>query len=144
VFGAAPFDPPAEILAHAHERLRATRGAAAVLLHLRPGEVVHAGVGNVSVALVGERRRSLVSSNGTVGLVFPRVTAVETPLLADDVVVVHTDGLSARWMREEQVGLWRRHPAVVAGALFRDHRRERDDATVVVIGPRGGGIGGAP
>jgi len=29
--------------------------------------------------------------------------------------------------------LTQRHPALIAGVLFRDHRRIRDDNTVVVI-----------
>jgi hypothetical protein len=41
--------------------------------------------------------------------------------------------LSAKWDFASYVGLTTNHPSVVAGALFRDHRRLRDDALVVAM-----------
>jgi hypothetical protein len=55
------------------------------------------------------------------------------PLPPDALLVVHSDGLSANWSLEKYPGLFFRHPAVIAAALFRDHRRQRDDATIVVV-----------
>jgi hypothetical protein len=49
------------------------------------------------------------------------------------VLILHSDGLSARWDLDDYAGLRRRHPALIAGVLFRDHRRLRDDASVVVV-----------
>ena len=50
----------------------------------------------------------------------------------DSVVVMHSDGLSARWHLTDYPGLCSKHAAVIAGVLFRDHARKRDDATVLV------------
>jgi hypothetical protein len=47
---------------------------------------------------------------------------------------MHSDGLSARWDLKNRPDLLARHPAIIAAALYRDHGRERDDATVVVVG----------
>jgi hypothetical protein len=46
---------------------------------------------------------------------------------------MHSDGLSARWDLRKNALLRSRHPAVIAGVLYRDHARPRDDATVVVL-----------
>jgi hypothetical protein len=46
---------------------------------------------------------------------------------------MHSDGLSARWVLRRNAALRRCHPAVIAGVLYRDHARSRDDATVAVL-----------
>jgi hypothetical protein len=45
---------------------------------------------------------------------------------------VHTDGLGTHWDLTPYPGLRTRHPSVVAGILYRDFSRRRDDVTVVV------------
>jgi len=49
-----------------------------------------------------------------------------------------SDGLATHWSLEPYPDLARRHPGVVAGVLYRDHSRRRDDVTVVAarLGPR--------
>jgi hypothetical protein len=47
-------------------------------------------------------------------------------------IPVYSDGLGAHWGPEDYAGLWLRDPALVAGVLYRDHTRRRDDVTVLV------------
>jgi hypothetical protein len=47
-------------------------------------------------------------------------------------VVMHSDGISARWDLADYPGLRARGPAIIAGVLMRDFARNRDDASVVV------------
>jgi hypothetical protein len=49
------------------------------------------------------------------------------------VVVLHSDGLQTRWRLEAYPGLARRHPSLIAGVLYRDFTRGRDDVTVLVV-----------
>jgi hypothetical protein len=51
----------------------------------------------------------------------------------DGVLIMHSDGLQSRWDLSSYSGLMSRHPAVIAAALVRDFRRQRDDASVVVV-----------
>jgi hypothetical protein len=46
--------------------------------------------------------------------------------------VLHSDGLLTQWSLDPYPGLSSRRPDVIAGVLYRDFRRVRDDATVVV------------
>ncbi|WP_462115839.1 ATP-binding protein [Lysobacter xanthus] len=127
---------PARCIAAAHERSRATRGSAAsVVVHdARDASLVHAGVGNVAVSLVGlQEGRGVASQNGTVGGVCPAVRETRLDAPPRTLVVMHSDGLSARWSVHAHPGLRSRHPQVVAATLFRDAHRTRDDATVLVI-----------
>ena len=46
---------------------------------------------------------------------------------------MHSDGLGTRWDLAKYPGLAARHTALIAGVLYRDFQRGRDDATVVVL-----------
>jgi hypothetical protein len=73
-----------------------------------------------------------VSINGTLGHQMTRARQYEYSFEADSLLILHSDGLSANWSPDKYPGLFQRHPGVIAGVLFRDFRRIRDDATVAV------------
>lgn len=127
---------PGETLAYLHDALKKTRGAVAAVAEIRPAEGVltFAGIGNISaVVLAAGGSRSLVSHNGTLGMVTSRIQEFRVPWTSDSVLVLHSDGLQSKWDLSTYAGLITRHPAVIGGALLRDFRRKRDDASVVVV-----------
>ncbi len=127
---------PAELLSTLHDALKKTRGAVAAVAEIRPEERVltYAGIGNISaVMLSAGASRSLVSHNGTLGMVTSRIQEFRAEWPADAVLVLHSDGLHSRWDLASYAGLITRHPAVIGGVLLRDFRRIRDDASVVVV-----------
>ncbi len=126
---------PADVVALAHLRLRPTRGAAvAVVRHERAaGEAVFAGVGNVCASILAPgTRRAMVSRNGIVGHNVGRVEEYRYPWPDGALLVAHTDGLESRWSLDGFPGLARCHPSIIAGLLYRQHARGRDDVCVVV------------
>jgi anti-sigma regulatory factor (Ser/Thr protein kinase) len=127
---------PGDILLSIHDALKKTRGAVAAIAEVRANEgtLTYAGVGNISaVVLAGTGSRSLVSHNGTLGMVTSRIQEFKVDWPADAVLVLHSDGLLSRWDLSSYAGLIVRHPAVIGAALLRDFRRQRDDASVVVV-----------
>ena len=54
------------------------------------------------------------------------------PWTADALLIEHSDGLATSWDLSRYPGLRMRDPAVIAAVLYRDHRRIRDDVTVLV------------
>jgi serine/threonine protein phosphatase PrpC len=127
---------PAEIIKACHASLQSPRGAAIAVaaIDLRERVVRFAGVGNITAAAVQFDRSTLMASmNGTVGHQMRTVQEFTYPWKSDTVLVMHSDGLSARWKPDQYPGLISRHPALLAGVLFRDMGRPRDDATVVVV-----------
>jgi anti-sigma regulatory factor (Ser/Thr protein kinase) len=115
--------------------LRPTRGAAVAVAHLDATRKVvrYAGLGNISAALHdGASVRHLVSQHGTAGQGSRRIEEYTYPWEARSVLVMHSDGIAARHDLAAYPGLLERHPALVAGVLYRDFARGRDDATVVV------------
>lgn len=126
---------PKALMERAHEALRPTRGAALAFTAIDLGrqEVRFCGVGNISAVLVHTSgTRHLVSHNGIVGHRAARIAEFISPWQPGTTLLMHSDGVSARWRPEEWPGLWLREPVVVAATLWRDHGRGTDDATVLV------------
>jgi anti-sigma regulatory factor (Ser/Thr protein kinase) len=135
VFRQRPHSDPAALLADVHAALKSTRGAAvaAAFMDLRRREIRYAGVGNIAGTIVdGDATRSMVSHNGTLGHEVRKIQEFVYPWPPGSLVVVHSDGLQTHWRLGRYPGVIARHPAVVAGLLYRDFDRGRDDVTVVV------------
>lgn len=127
---------PGEALEAIHSALRPTRGAVGLVVELDNGgrRVRSCGIGNVTGALVTpESRHGLLSHNGTLGQEVRRFAEMETAWAPGAALVVHSDGLSGSWNLAHYPGLLTRASSVIAGVLYRDFARGRDDATVVVI-----------
>jgi serine phosphatase RsbU (regulator of sigma subunit) len=125
----------AEIIQRAHGALRSTRGAAVAIADVDPqhGVVEFVGVGNISGTIVADDgTRNLVSHNGTVGHEMRRVQSFTYPWPPGASLVMHSDGLATHWRLDRYPGLRRHSPVAVAGVLYRDFERGRDDVTVVV------------
>ncbi|MGA2880698.1 MAG: ATP-binding SpoIIE family protein phosphatase [Bryobacteraceae bacterium] len=128
--------PPKALLAKVHQALRSTRGAAVAIAHIdcTRGQVTYVGVGNISARIYAgsEGRKNLVSLNGTAGHQCERIQEFSYSWPQDGLLVLHSDGLSTGTGLESYPGLAARDPALIAGVLYRDFCRGRDDATVVV------------
>lgn len=126
---------PAAIVEQIHLALRPTRGATVgvAVVDTAARRVQYSGIGNIAASVAGaDPARHLVSHNGTAGREARRIQQFEYPWPDDGLLVMASDGLSVRWNLDDYPGLRSRHPAVVAGVLYRDFARRRDDATVVV------------
>lgn len=132
--------PPARIVADVHAALRPTRGAAvaAAAVDLDRGIVRYAGLGNIGGAIVLEtgRRHSMVSHNGTAGHTAARIQEFTYPVPSDAIIVMFSDGLATNWDLAAYPGLRARSPSLIAGVLYRDFSRRRDDVMVVVAKAR--------
>jgi anti-sigma regulatory factor (Ser/Thr protein kinase) len=140
VFRETPGDP-VRVLEAIHKGLSHTRGAAAALaeVNVSARTVSYAGIGNISGAVVApERTYNMVSLNGSAGTDVRRIQVFSYPWPERSLLVLHTDGLSQRSQVGNEGGLRARDPMIIAGVLYRDFRREHDDATVIVARDREG------
>ena len=83
--------------------------------------------------LDGLDAQHLVSHNGTAGQAMGRVQEFKYRWPSDGQLLMHSDGLTTSWRLDAYPGIIRRHPSVIAGVLYRDASRGRDDACVVVV-----------
>jgi anti-sigma regulatory factor (Ser/Thr protein kinase) len=129
-----------ELVEGAHRALRPTRGAALAVAMLFPKKAIcnFCGIGNISACLLtGGQSRSLVSTAGILGHQVHKITEFKYPVLDDTVCIIHSDGIATRWRLEDYPGLERSHPALIAGVLYRDYSRQRDDTVVCAVRARG-------
>jgi anti-sigma regulatory factor (Ser/Thr protein kinase) len=128
---------PSELLERLHEALRHTRGAALALVQLETEaqQLRFAGVGNCAGTIFGgvHARTHLTSYNGIVGGRLGRVRELAYPWPQRGLLVLHTDGLATRWDLASYPGLANHHPSLIAGVLYRDFTRRRDDVTVLAL-----------
>jgi anti-sigma regulatory factor (Ser/Thr protein kinase) len=126
---------PVEALQRIHLALRGTRGAAVAVaaVDIERAVVHYASIGNITATVVtGGATRSLMSHNGTVGHEARKFQELSYPFSPSGMLVMHSDGLATRWTLDAYPGLSPRDPALIAGVLFRDFQRGRDDVTVLV------------
>lgn len=127
---------PTIFIEAAHAALRGTRGAAMAVAEVDTNQqsIRFAGVGNIAGALErAGKYQGLVSHHGTVGYNMDKVQEFTYPFSPGALLIIHSDGLSARWSFERYPGLLEKHPALIAGILYRDYGRRNDDTTVAVI-----------
>src|SRR5262247_1145500 len=131
-----PTRTPEELLVAAHAAAQGTRGAAVGIAEIdMAAQVIRfAGVGNIAgVVWTAAGSRGLASHNGIVGHDMRRRQVFTYSWSPDAVVVLHSDGLQSRWRLDAYPGLVRRHPSLIAGVLYRDFTRQRDDVTVLAV-----------
>lgn len=139
LFNRYSLEEPAEMLDRIHGALKKTRGAAVAVAEIRPGSatLTYAGVGNISATLMSAgQSRSLISHNGIVGHQLHRIQEFKVNWPGSGMLIMHSDGLQSRWDLSNYPGLSMRKAALIAGVLLRDYRRERDDASVIVVKAR--------
>jgi anti-sigma regulatory factor (Ser/Thr protein kinase) len=126
---------PSETLAMLHGGLRSTRGAAVAVAAIDQvgRQVSYGGIGNIAgfITDTGGVRR-MVSQPGTAGHTAGRLQNFRYPLHNRPVLVMYSDGLTTSWSPESHPGMAALDPMLIAGILYRDHARGRDDASVVV------------
>ncbi|MFE1744080.1 SpoIIE family protein phosphatase [Coleofasciculus sp. H7-2] len=129
------YKSPKEIIEAAHAALRSTRGAALAIAEVDFERLVvrFAGVGNIAGCVFSpEGSYSMVSHNGTVGHEVRKIQEFVYQWPIGGLLVMHSDGLGTQWRLDRYAGLITRHPSLIAGVLYRDFNRGRDDVTVLV------------
>ena len=126
---------PGAIMEAAHAALRSTRGAAIAIAEIdfEQQSVRFAGIGNIAASIFSvTKRHHLLSHNGTVGHEVRKIQELSYPWYANGLLIMHSDGLDSKWQLDCYPGLSQKHPSLIAGVLYRDFNRERDDVTVLV------------
>lgn len=124
-----------EIIEAMHGAMRHTRGAALAIakIDLEQQILQFVGVGNITGTIQANAATiRMVSHNGTVGHELRKIQQFTYPWHQDGVLIMHSDGLGSHWNIERYPGLAMRHPSLIAGVLYRDFNRGRDDVTVLV------------
>lgn len=129
-------DSAVDLLGRLHRALRATRGAALAVAEIDCARALvrFAGLGNIAGCILSNNtRRQMVSHNGTAGHQAHKLQDFSYPWRPGSVLILHSDGVATHWSPDRYPGLFSRHPSIIAGVLYRDFNRGRDDVTVVAM-----------
>ena len=135
---ARPELAPVEALTVCHMALVGSRGAVMTIVQIdsTARRLTHAGIGNIDGHLCGATRAThLVSDRGIVGGATRQIRAYSTDLDTGWLLLLHTDGVSARFDLREQRLLYASDSQAMAEAVLSEWGRTTDDATVVVARP---------
>jgi anti-sigma regulatory factor (Ser/Thr protein kinase) len=129
---------PVELLAAIHGALRGTRGAAVAVARLdfELRTIRYAGIGNIAGEVWDASGKHMVSHAGIVGQNLGTVREYTYGWPQDSVVLLYSDGISTHWSLGNYGGLLFRDPSLLAGIIYRDWNRGRDDATILVARER--------
>ena len=136
VFARRPELAPGAMLEAMHADLRASRGAAALTarLDLASRKLTCAGIGNIAgYIMASPKPKGVVSMNGIVGHQATRAKEFTYDWSSDDLIILHSDGLTTHWKLDDFPGLATRSAGLIAAMMYKHFRRGKDDATVVVI-----------
>jgi anti-sigma regulatory factor (Ser/Thr protein kinase)/serine/threonine protein phosphatase PrpC len=131
------FDQPLEdIFRGVGRACRATRGVVMALARFDwlARKVALASIGNVEVRAFGAAGPlRFAVRRGIIGVHAPNPVVTEQPWVPENLMVLHSDGLTTHWTREDFPKLAGQPPTVVAQGLLRALAKDEDDATVLVV-----------
>jgi anti-sigma regulatory factor (Ser/Thr protein kinase) len=136
IFQEHQYQSPRSVIEASHRALHSTRGAALAIaeIDLVQTSVRFAWIGNIAGSLFSPiKHRHFASYNGTVGHEIRKIQEFTYPWSANGLLIMHSDGLKTQWQLDRYPGLIQKHPSLIAGVLYRDFNRERDDVTVLVV-----------
>jgi anti-sigma regulatory factor (Ser/Thr protein kinase) len=127
---------PAALLERAHRRMSPTRGGALAVIQVT-GEVARfAGLGNVAATVLSQSaRKSMLSVPGIAGHQARSIRQYEYSVPPGAAIILHSDGISARWEAKSFPALEARDPLVIAAVLLANAGVHRDDAGILVLKP---------
>jgi anti-sigma regulatory factor (Ser/Thr protein kinase) len=131
-----PSGEPAALVERAHRRIGHTRGGAIGVVRLNGQGIRFAGLGNIAAVILADgARKGMLSVPGIVGHQARAIRQFEYAAAPGAAVILHSDGISARWDPAALPGLNLRDPLVIAAALLAQAGSHRDDAGVLVLKP---------
>lgn len=120
-----------EMLEKAHRALSDTVGVVIGLVEIDKKEkmLTCTGVGNINIRLSGSRDVQLLLPEGILGYRFERRILKQIPLLPDDLLIMHTDGISTDYKLDFILS---NNPQDIAQNLMSGFKSPNDDALVLV------------
>jgi anti-sigma regulatory factor (Ser/Thr protein kinase) len=131
-----PAAEPAALVERAHRRMGHTRGGAIGVVRVDGPVVWFSGLGNIAAVILADgARKGMLSVPGIAGHQARSIRQFEYTAPPGAAVILHSDGISARWDAAALPGLNTRDPLVVAAALLAQAGSHRDDAGLLVLKP---------
>lgn len=129
---------PISMIRRANDNLGSDSGAAmgVACINLKTSQIRFAGVGNVTMRLIGEQTMWLPSSPGNLGsLTHSRLRSIRVTkgeFKTGDLLVMYSDGVKERFEASVENDAFRGRPSAVASHIINRFGKSHDDASCVV------------
>jgi serine/threonine protein phosphatase PrpC len=122
---------PIELIRKAMARLQDGRGAVGAIIRIDrvTRGLSFCGVGNISLRAKSKEPMAPVCTPGILGRRVTRLTTFSYRMHPGDMIVLHSDGISARF----DESLLQGDPKRLVARLMSEHSKSHDDATCVVL-----------
>jgi len=131
-----PSAEPAALAGQVHRRMAGTRGGAVGIVRLGGGVARYCGLGNIAASILGQgSRKNMISIPGIAGHQARTIRQFDYELPPGAAVILHSDGISARWQAAAVPALETRDPLLIAAVLLAEAGIHRDDAGILVLKP---------
>ena len=137
VFNSSVSTDPAELIKELHAGVKKTRGLVATIAELdfskKKWEVC--GIGNIHTRLQqGLEYRNYICNNGIISLNIPgRIENAVWNMEKFQMLIFCSDGIKTRWDIARYSSILKYDPMILAAALYKDHARQNDDMTILII-----------
>jgi anti-sigma regulatory factor (Ser/Thr protein kinase) len=130
-------DSPVDIIRNLHQSVRKTRGlvASVAIFNFKEKKWRICGVGNIAVKLHSYMdAKNYVSHNGIIGHNIPNTMKdQEVAYESNQTLTLCSDGIKTRWELYKYPSILKNDLSVLTAALYKDHTRNTDDASVVAV-----------
>ncbi|PCI80784.1 MAG: stage II sporulation protein E (SpoIIE) [SAR86 cluster bacterium] len=118
-----------------HIYLKESRGAAAGLcfLNFETRKVSYVGAGNTVIRKFGSADASLMSQEGTLGLVVRNPIVSNMSISTEDVLLLYTDGITSHFRKEDYPRLVNDDVRKISNNIVRNFGKEYDDASCIAL-----------
>lgn len=128
---------PSGIIKEINRNLKHTRGLVATIATLdhQTKQWELCGVGNISTRLQkGLENKNYICHNGIIGFNIPaRLENSRYDMEKFQQLILCSDGIKTRWDLVKYPGVLKYDPMILASILYKDHGRQTDDMTAVII-----------
>jgi serine phosphatase RsbU (regulator of sigma subunit) len=128
---------PTDQVRSLHEDLKKTRGVVAMVAQIdtTSQQLTYSGVGNINMRVISAiRNQGCFSYNGIIGHIMP--ASLNNHVLQwnskMDTIIMHSDGITSRWDIKKYPGILQHNSIMLCAALYKDHCRGNDDATILI------------
>jgi anti-sigma regulatory factor (Ser/Thr protein kinase) len=126
-----------DIIKYIHGTVKKTRGlvGTVVVFDFEKKEWSVCGVGNILTKLGNfAQSKSFLSYNGILGHnILGSMKVQQVPYEQGQLLIMCSDGIKTKWELSNYPGIFKNDLSIIAAALYKDHTRNTDDSTVVVV-----------
>nr|WP_243451527.1 SpoIIE family protein phosphatase [Pacificimonas flava] len=127
---------PAELLLEISAAMEGTRGGVGAVARIDTDAMTltHAGVGNITTMhMTQDKVKRLPVRDGYLGSSGRSPQTETVPLSSEDIILMHSDGVSTLRGLERRAPLMQRGALAIAARLMHDNLRGRDDASIIAL-----------